>query len=147
MLFMAVFHFEPEEGGAMVAARWQHGPTPGARVLGAWVSNGYSNEGTESRKTYVIFEAETREQMEASTSYLYSVCSRIEIRPVGDYMPFMKAYEARDPQLYPTYPASVTPQERQEQLETFGEYMAAPTPAEAIRIWREVADGKQQYGM
>ncbi len=147
MLFMAVFHFEPEEGGAMVAARWQHGPTPGVSVLGAWTSSGYSNEGREARLTYVVFNAGNREQMEAFTGYLYLVCSRVEIRPISDYMPFMKAYETKDPAAYPVYPAGITEEERRRQMEVFRQYMAASSPAEAIRIWREVVGDGKQYGM
>ncbi|MDO8751190.1 MAG: hypothetical protein Q7K03_08615 [Dehalococcoidia bacterium] len=147
MLFMAVFHFEPEEGGALVAARWQHGPTAGVTVLGAWTSSGYSNEGQEARLTYVMFSAGSREQMEAFTGYLYLVCSRIEIRPVSDYMPFIRAYEAKEPEQYPMYPAGVSEEERRRQMDVFRQYMAAPSPAEAIRIWRGVVGGGQQYGM
>ena len=146
MLFMAVFHFDPEDGGALVAARWQHGPTQEITVVGAWTSSGYSNEGREERLTYVVFNAESRKQMEIFTGYLYLVCSRIEIRPISDYMPFVRAYEAQDPEQYPVYPAGIGEDERRRQLDMFRQYMEAPSPAEAIRIWRGAVGGRQQYG-
>ncbi|MEK7777616.1 MAG: hypothetical protein AAB303_03210, partial [Chloroflexota bacterium] len=103
-------------------------------------------EGQEARLTYVVFSAGSREQMEAFTGYLYLVCSRIEMRPVSDYMPFIRAYEAKDPEQYPMYPTGVSEEERRKQMEVFRQYMAAPSPAEAIRIWRGVVGGGQQYG-
>ena len=136
MLFMAVFHFGPEGGGPMLAARWQHGPTSGVTMLGSWVSSGYSTEGPEVRRTYVVFEAGNREQVDDFTSYLGPFCSQIEVRPVSDYLSFMRAYDARDPEQYPVYPSDISEEARRRQVEVFQEYIAAPTPAEAVRIWR-----------
>lgn len=122
-----------------MAARWQHGPTPGVKVLGAWVTTvswGDSNEGLGAGRTYIAFEADTPEQVAAFTGYLHFVSARIAVRPVLDYLPFMQAYEARDPEQYPMYPPGLTDEARRRQVELHRQYIAAPNPAEAARIWR-----------
>lgn len=144
MLFMVSFHFGPEGGGPLLAARWQHGPTPGVKVVAAWVSAGYSDDGPEPRITYVFFHATTREQVDAFTGYLKPYCARIEIRPVDDYLPFMRAYEAGDPEGYPRYPPDISDEARQRQLQVFRDYMAAPTPGDAVHIWRSIALGRSR---
>ncbi|MBI2886522.1 MAG: hypothetical protein HYY02_04880 [Chloroflexi bacterium] len=141
MLFLAEFHFGPRGGGPMVAARWQHGPTPGIKVLGAWVSTvswgNTPDAGLEAGRTYVVFEADDAEVVGPFTAYLQLVCSHIEIRPVMDYLPFVRAFEARDPEQYPNYPPGMTPEARRRQVEQFRQYIAAPNAAEAVRLWEQ----------
>lgn len=136
---MAEFQLGPEGGGPLVAARWQHGATPGVKVLGAWVSVGYSDHGPEARRTYLVFEASAREQVEEFTRYLRPYCPQVEIRPVSDYLPFIEAYESGDPGRYPEVPPGTTAEARQRQLEVFRRYVAAPTTEAAVQIWWEVA--------
>ena len=138
MLFMAVFHAGAEGLGSAVPARWQHGPTPGVDVVGGWVSAaawGNTGEGQGSGRTFIVFEAETPNQVGNFANYLHLVYSHIEVWPVFDYLPLLKAYEARDPEQFglPGAPEEQTRRQR----ELARQYMAAPNPVEAVRIWQE----------
>lgn len=140
MQFMAVFHFAPEGGGPYVAARWQHGPTPGVTVHSAWVSNsvpwGDTDEALESGRTFIAFDADTPGAVAQFVNYLQLVSSKIEVWPVTDYMPAMRAYESGDTGQW-EFPSGVPQQQRARQLELFKQYQQAATTDEAVEMWRE----------
>lgn len=152
MLFMAVFHAGPYGLGTLVPARWQHGPTPGVKVIGAWTSStgGIGPEGrvlgTESRadhRTYIAFECETSQQVAGFVSYLRPFCPRVEVREITDYMPWMRAYDSRDPEQRPRGP-NVTDEQRRADSDEARRYINASTPSEAISIWlEETPQGKE----
>ena len=122
MLFMAIQTNNEMGGGVKTAARFQHGPTPGVKVFGAWVGNG------DPARTFITFEAETTAQVNAFTNYLAPYCSHMEVVPVTDFLPNMKAHEARNPDLLPS---TSTAQAK----ELARKYIAAKTVKEAVGIF------------
>ena len=142
MQFVAVFHFAPEGGGPFVAARWQHGPTPGITVHSAWVNNsvpwGEMDEGLGSGRTFIAFEANAPGAVAQFVNYLQLVSSKIEVWPVVDYLPAMRAYESGDPEQW-QFPADTSDQARAAQLDAFRRYQQAKDTVEAIEAWRSSA--------
>lgn len=143
MLFMAAFQFGAEGGGPVLAARWQHGPTPGVTVKGAWVSTvgwGENARGQEAGRTFIVFEAESPQHVAAFVNYLHFVCTRIDVWPVVDYTAGMRALEERAPEAYPydDLAPGIPDDVRQTQIEIARMFMAAANPVEAVRIWREL---------
>ena len=137
MLFMAVFHPGPMGLAPAVPMRWQHGPTPGVTVHGAWISAGFGTETLADQRVFIVFECEA-ERAGDFVNYLRPVYPTIEIRTVTDYMPSMRAYEVRDPEQRPRGP-NVTDDQWRVGTENIKRYIEAPTPAEALRIWMETA--------
>jgi hypothetical protein len=141
MQFMAVFNWGPEGGGTNVPARWAHGPTPGINVITSWVSAGSwgtTDEGPNTGRTWVVFEAENVNQVLAYTSYMEFVCDSIELWPVFEYTPHMKAYEAGDPGQWPGL-ATMTDEQKAQALEDARAYQEAPNAVAAVQMWRERA--------
>src|SRR5713101_1288050 len=99
MQFMVVYHAGPEGLAPNVPLRWQHGPTPGVTVVAAWVSTaivGDGGEALEEGRSYVVIETDTALALAAFTNYMRPYVRKIEVRPVFDYLPYTKAYEAKD---------------------------------------------------
>ena len=123
MLFMAIQTNNEMGGGVKTAARWQHGPTPGVKVLGSWVA-----AGSKPARTFIAFEAETIVQVGQYTTYLAPYCSQVEVIPVTDFLPTLKAMDAKNPELVPTYTAL--------QKSLAQKYMTAKTVKEAVGIYQ-----------
>ncbi len=135
MLLLAIFHAGPMGLAPNVPLRWQHGPTPGVTVRGAWVSSGLGTEKPTDHRTFVLFECEPP-AIAGFINYMRPYCPAIEVLQVADYLPQMRAYEARDPELAP-FLANATDDLRRAAVEHTKRYIEAPTPADALRIWLE----------
>lgn len=135
MLLLAIFHAGPLGLAPYVPLRWQHGPTPGVIVHGAWVSAGLGTEKPSDGRTFILFECEPQ-AISGFVNYMRPYCPAIEVLQVNDYLRQMRAYEARNPELSPLI-ARATDELRRAAVEHTKRYIDAPSPAVALRIWLE----------
>ena len=135
MLLLAIFHAGPKGLVPYVPLRWQHGPTPGVTVHGAWVSAGLGTEKPSDHRTFILFECEPQ-AVGGFINFMRPYCPRIEVLQVADYLPQMRAYEAMDPGLTPSL-ANAPEEHRRAAVEHTRRYIEAKTPADALRIWLE----------
>jgi len=135
MLLLAIFHAGPMGLAPNVPLRWQHGPTPGVTVRGAWVSSGLGTEKPTDHRSFVLFECEPP-AIAGFINYMRPYCPAIEVLQVADYLPQMRAYKARDPELTPAL-ANAPEELRRAAIEHTRRYIEAKTPADALRIWFE----------
>ena len=124
-----------------VPARWQHGPTPGVTVHGAWTAPGViGSSSLEDTESYILFECDVVQAAGAANpinafiDYLRAFNSRIEVRQVTDYLPAMRGYEARNPEMATAY-AALTDEQKRAFRDNVQRYIDAPSAGEAIRIW------------
>ncbi len=111
-------------------------------VLHAWVTTapwGDMDEGLGTGRTFIIFEAETPGAVAAFVNPMQLVCSKIEVWPVGDYLPQMQAYAAGDPEQFPRGP-NVTDEQWAAGVETARQLIDAATVEAAVEIWRSSPD-------
>ena len=135
MLLLAIFHGGPMGLAPYVPLRWQHGSTAGVTVHGAWVSAGMGTEKLSDGRTFILFECEPQ-AIGGFVNYLKPYSPAIEVLQVADYLPQMRAYEARDPELTPSL-ARLDGEARRSAVEQTRRYIGAKTPAEALRLWLE----------
>ncbi|HLF08848.1 MAG TPA: hypothetical protein VI789_05835 [Dehalococcoidia bacterium] len=135
MLLLAIFHAGPMGLAPYVPLRWQHGSTPGVTVHGAWVSSGLGTQRVSDGRSFILFECEPP-AIAAFINYLKPYSPRIEVLQVANYLPQIRAYEARNPELAP-FLANATDDLRRAAVEHTKRYIDAPTPADALRIWLE----------
>ena len=94
----------------------------------------------EDTESYILFECDivqaagAANPMNAFVDYLRSFNSRIEVRQVTDYLPAMRGYESRNPEMATAYPA-LNDEQKQAFRDNVQRYIDAPSAGEAIRIW------------
>lgn len=138
MLYMVVYHTGPEGLALNPPLRFQHGATPGCKVVGAWTHTNPESGDLRDQRTWIVIDADTPPAAAAYVAYMRPFVPQIEMRAVNDYLPGIKAHEARDPELTAVNPA-VTPEVRQQTIAQQRRYIAAKTPLEALEIWRNTA--------
>lgn len=138
MQFMVVYHPGPEGLALNPPLRWQHGPTAGVKLLGGWVSIAGNTGRLEDGRTFIAIEGDTIQAVNGFVNWMRPFTRGIEVLPVTDYLPTLRAYEARDPEQR-ARAVGVTDADWQHQTELFKRYAAAKTPAEAVEIWRNAS--------
>lgn len=138
MQFMVVYHPGPEGLALNPPLRWQHGPTPGVKLLGGWVSTAAAPTPADQR-TFIAIEADSIQAVNGFVGWMRPFARGIEVLPVTDYLPTLKAYEARDPEQAVIANPNLSPEQVQQQRALQRRFMAAKTPAEALEIWRNTA--------
>ena len=134
-MLLAIFHGGPMGLAPYAPLRWQHGPTRGVTVHGAWVSASLGTEKLSDGRTFILFECEP-EAIGGFVNYLKPYCPKIEVLQVADYLGQMRAYEARRPELAPAL-SEASDDLRQAAVVQTRRYIDASSPAEALRIWLE----------
>jgi hypothetical protein len=104
-------------------------------VHGAWVSAGMGAEKLSDGRTFILFECEPQ-AIGGFINYLKPYSPAIEVLQVADYLPQMRAYEARDPELLRSL-ARLDSEARSTAVDQTRRYIEAKTPADALRIWLE----------
>jgi hypothetical protein len=94
----------------------------------------------EDTGTHILFECEVVQAAGAANpingfiDYLRAFNSRIDVQQVSDYLPAMRAYEAKDPEMAPAY-ATLNDEQKRAYRDNVQRYIDAPSPGEAIRTW------------